>query len=486
MDSEIPTRKKLSVSRLLLDQRNPRHRHTSSQNEAIGSMIRFEEKEILNIGKHILENGLNPSVTTIVYRNEKGKFIVKDGNRRVTALKCLLNPGIVKDEAVRKKFDKMRAGVDLSSFSKIECVVFTIESEADKWVENNHQGPQDGTGQKPWDSIEKLRDKQNKGKAILELDVLDYMEMNLGSDQTSKIPIDTLRRVVTVDTFKDWTGLQQTSEGLTITIPDSDFNMILARIASDINDGVINTRSLAKINDRKKYVCKLIADFPQMDSIPSTVVMKRSVPDYARKEPSPDSNPSDPIPASGITVDGSPGSSGTQDVGRSGGAPKVVMFESLNWTRLKKSNPKHLSLIEVSNELRDISKNKDYKLYTLSTAFLIRAGYEQCMKLIIETGGQNINKSKNLEAMERQCLGLVARMHSEGFVSNELNDSLKMVSEDDTRKFLNYNVHGPGIIKATSTDLETLASKGMRAFIQQTILDLASIEEYAKSHGPHA
>ena len=94
-------------------------------------MIRFEEKEILNIGKHILENGLNPSVTTIVYRNEKGKFIVKDGNRRVTALKCLLNPGIVKDETVRKKFDKMRAGVDLSSFSKIECVVFTIESEAD-------------------------------------------------------------------------------------------------------------------------------------------------------------------------------------------------------------------------------------------------------------------------------------------------------------------------------------------------------------------
>lgn len=468
-------RKILSVSRLKLDQNNPRHRHTSSEKEALDVMIGLEQDSLLAIAKHILENGLNPSVTTIVYKNERNRFIVKDGNRRVTALKCLLNPDIIDDkyENVRGRFKKMTRGTDTSVFSKIDCVVFTDESEADKWVENNHQGPQDGRGHDPWDAIEKLRDKQNKGKVIPELNVLDYIEEHMGEMGPEPVmPIDILKRVVTAKEFKEWTGIKHTEDGMTVSIQPHEFDTILERVVSDSRKRVIDTRKLSTAEDRSRYIAGLRESLPTTHEVSPTMILSRHVDlnDTGHDgSGSPDSNASSEDPESRRNAADAPENE------EAGGPSKAVMFENLNWNGLDKSNPKHQSLIEIANELRSISIKKGYKKYPLSTAFLIRAAYEQCMKLIIECSGQHLNESNQLSTLERQSIALVERLHNEEVVSSALRDSLNQIDKEDTRVFLNYNVHNPGIIKATPQQLESMASKGMRAFIQYTILELDAI-----------
>ena len=107
------------------------------------------------------------------------------------------------------------------------------------------------------------------------------------------------------------------------------------------------------------------------------------------------------------------------------------------------------------------------------------------MKLILQGSGMKLNDSNQLSSLERQCIGLVKRLHKAGIVSTDLEKSLDLIDKEYTRDFLNFNVHGPGIIKATPLQLEALASKGMRSFIQLTINDLILYAAHSDFVGIH-
>ena len=83
---------KISVDRILLDLENPRlPRVANNQRDAISLMCQTKGKEILNLAEHIATNGLDPSTLAMVIPSGDSpiKYIVVDGNRRITALKIL-------------------------------------------------------------------------------------------------------------------------------------------------------------------------------------------------------------------------------------------------------------------------------------------------------------------------------------------------------------------------------------------------------------
>ena len=82
-----------------------------------------------------MENGLNPSELVIVTPNQgdNEKFVVLDGNRRLTALRALENPDIVADvvpnsvaQAIRNLATKYKS----KPVDEIQCVVCQDRSEA--------------------------------------------------------------------------------------------------------------------------------------------------------------------------------------------------------------------------------------------------------------------------------------------------------------------------------------------------------------------
>ena len=100
----------LSIDELLLDLNNPRLGPTSSQSEALASIVRLNPGHFQNLMESIRDDGLDPGDSLYVVRSEDGQdFVVLEGNRRLSALKVLSNPDVL-------------AGTDLPEATKMSLV----------------------------------------------------------------------------------------------------------------------------------------------------------------------------------------------------------------------------------------------------------------------------------------------------------------------------------------------------------------------------
>ena len=86
----------LPVADLLLDEDNPRLAvPNQGQRETIRAMATLQGARLQALAADIVKHGLDPSDLPIVMEVENKRFVVLDGNRRVTALKVLENPETV-------------------------------------------------------------------------------------------------------------------------------------------------------------------------------------------------------------------------------------------------------------------------------------------------------------------------------------------------------------------------------------------------------
>ena len=257
IEYEDHSTERLGLNTLELDLENPRFPRTASQEEAIGSMLERIPNKILAMAKSIAEGGLNPSTLPIVFATEDGRHIVKDGNRRVTAMKLLMNPKLAKDADVRRKFEKIK--FDRADLKYVECVVFYDEGAADRWVELNHQSNHSGEAHEDWDPIPKMRDARNHGISV---PVLDMFEMAQKAEPSidESLSISTLDRIVSSKHFKELTGWRLDGDQLIFNMPEGDFIKCLVEIALDIADkdrsDHIDSRGTNKSEEIAAYLSK--------------------------------------------------------------------------------------------------------------------------------------------------------------------------------------------------------------------------------------
>ncbi len=101
MSDNIET-KWIAVPNLLLDIENPRLDPVENQHAAIFEMMDKEGESIIELTKSLIEMGYVPYELPIVYPNaiESGTYIVKEGNRRIIALKLLAEPDILSEKKI--------------------------------------------------------------------------------------------------------------------------------------------------------------------------------------------------------------------------------------------------------------------------------------------------------------------------------------------------------------------------------------------------
>mgnify|MGYP000944436713 CR=1 FL=1 len=63
-------------------------------------MITEQENKLVNLAEDIINNGLNPSDIPIVTpsADDEKAYVVLEGNRRVTAIKLIIQPDLVPSE----------------------------------------------------------------------------------------------------------------------------------------------------------------------------------------------------------------------------------------------------------------------------------------------------------------------------------------------------------------------------------------------------
>lgn len=158
----MPRLSPISVSDLLLDQKNARlGEEQSSQQATIHALAHQQGKRLLKLAESIVERGLDIAqpFTVVATRDKKRGYTVLEGNRRTLALKALETPTIVQSALAPGDFKKLNALALRFADNRIEevqCALYEPQEEeqAIAFVISRHGGAQEGAGLVEWDSDE--------------------------------------------------------------------------------------------------------------------------------------------------------------------------------------------------------------------------------------------------------------------------------------------------------------------------------------------
>lgn len=172
------TTKSIRLNELQLDVDNSRFGDSvDSQREAIKLMVESQGQKIIKLAKDIAEFGIDPSENLIVIHSEENKrdFIVKEGNRRVTALKLIENPSLAQSASVTTIFENIRKSRK-AVITEVNCIIFDND-EYSHWINLKHTGQNDGAGRVGWTTPEQLRYMARNGKESFSNQLYSFIDL---------------------------------------------------------------------------------------------------------------------------------------------------------------------------------------------------------------------------------------------------------------------------------------------------------------------
>ncbi|WP_343619670.1 ParB/Srx family N-terminal domain-containing protein [Acinetobacter proteolyticus] len=206
---------KLSVSSILLDQNNPRIRVANTQEECFQILMDHpaEQTALISLAKHIAKNGISIEPIVVSKSDDGKKYIVRDGNRRIMALKMLLNPKTCPDISTRKIFETLKNKYIANIDKKVDVYFSSDENSIIEYIELKHTGENGGIGQRQWSAFLQSyfgmkNEKNAKYKRAAQL--LLWMEARKYS-LNSDFPITTLARFLSIDYLNKF-GFEVTDE----------------------------------------------------------------------------------------------------------------------------------------------------------------------------------------------------------------------------------------------------------------------------------
>ena len=122
----------IKLTSLFVNTENYRFEPLSSQKEAIDKMIEDQGDKLYSLVDDIVTNGLSPVDLIIVTPNEdSNKYVVLEGNRRITSLKLLNNPTLIDDKysPLRKKFQKLQ-----DTYLQPIITQYFIDNKSEIWL----------------------------------------------------------------------------------------------------------------------------------------------------------------------------------------------------------------------------------------------------------------------------------------------------------------------------------------------------------------
>ena len=229
---------------IFLDLENPRHEPFTLESEVIEYLCRNEN--ILPMAKDIVANGLNELELIGLIPDENSDddapaFFVAEGNRRVCALKLLLDPDRAPSK-FRKGFEQLAAS--WSGMPPLQCALFEDRESVDIWLSRIHDGEQGGVGRSKWDADQSQR-HSGSAKNKIAMHVLDYAEESgLISKEARKGKLTTATRYLTKKPVQDAFGLDVGDlEKIRTTKSKKDFDTLLGKFVADLQNNHANSRA---------------------------------------------------------------------------------------------------------------------------------------------------------------------------------------------------------------------------------------------------
>lgn len=258
--------KTIKLTSLFVNTENYRFEPLSSQKEAIDKMVEDQGDKLYSLVDDIVTNGLSPVDLIVVTQNEdnSNKYIVLEGNRRITSLKLLNNPALIEDKytSLRKKFQKLQKEKTnaISELKNITCAFFDTPTEADIWIKRKHSGELNGIGTVTWNAQQKQRfEERTEGKSSIPLQIISLLKSQEDvsdtiKDSLSKLNITNLQRLMSDPYVREHLGLEINNGTLVSKVKVSEVVKGLIKVVTDILNPEFKVSEIYNREKRKQYI----------------------------------------------------------------------------------------------------------------------------------------------------------------------------------------------------------------------------------------
>jgi len=171
----MPTMQNLSVDSLHLDLTNYRTTPQKDEIDAINALITIDPGWFWALTDSLLEDGYHPTENIIVLHSD-GKYVVREGNRRISILKIIL--GYAKDIDIDDSYIQRINAInnDWKQHNKqVPCAIYeqTESKMVDKIVARIH-AKGEKAGRRSWNAVARARhNRDENGKSEPGLDLLE-------------------------------------------------------------------------------------------------------------------------------------------------------------------------------------------------------------------------------------------------------------------------------------------------------------------------
>jgi hypothetical protein len=175
----MPTLNSLSVSQLNVDLDNFRTVHQTSENHAVETMITIKPDWFWALMQSLLDDGYLPTENIIVLKVD-GKYIVKEGNRRIADLKII--HGMIVDIDLPDEISLQIKSISKAwknENSTVPCSIYkSSESKIVDRIVSLIHGKGEKAGRDKWTAVARARhDRDKQGHSEPGLDLLEkYLE----------------------------------------------------------------------------------------------------------------------------------------------------------------------------------------------------------------------------------------------------------------------------------------------------------------------
>lgn len=251
----------LDLELVLMDRENPRHDLMADQREILNWHVNALGDKLVQLMRSIAKDGLS-DIEKILVQPAEGGYVVKEGNRRVAAVKLLLDPSLCDDHLFRRKIESVTIG---SAFNKkVDCVCCTDRLRVLWMMGLRHLGQQGGVGTSTWGAAEKGRheNEYTGTRYWRSLYFIDYALRNgLVTDQQAvrlNERISNLDRLVPSAEFKKALGVSYKDGVVRVAIEKELHDKVLSRLLGVLSNPDFNVSEIYKSEDKVKLLTNVL------------------------------------------------------------------------------------------------------------------------------------------------------------------------------------------------------------------------------------
>ncbi|MBM7869279.1 hypothetical protein JOC70_000748 [Clostridium pascui] len=251
----------IKLDQLLINPENFRYNPVENQYEALETMIKEQGEKVTNLIKDIIDNGLNPTELIAVTQLDNS-YVVLEGNRRVTSLKIINNPDIIKDidKKMCNRVNNLLQNKSTHLETEIMCAVFEKEEDSYKWIDLKHTGENKGKGTVPWDTESKRRfDLKTSGKKPVALQLIDFIKESDKFNKEQKEAIDeisitNIERLIGDPHVRETLGFTLKKGELNKIYPDNELTKGLSKLVADLSKKDFSVKDIYTKDKRLDYI----------------------------------------------------------------------------------------------------------------------------------------------------------------------------------------------------------------------------------------